>query len=418
MGCPRPAGGQKTDKAISSESGTVISWIRTGGIATDGVHGVMKTLFPFQAGDPIPWFTIASSDGNPRFEFNSVAGRYVVLCFFGSAATEPSRRAIDMVLENRGLFDGRRAVFFGVSVDSGDLGQRRVGHVLPGIRYFWDFDQTVSRQFRAVVDQTEQEVGGNLYRPYWLVVDPMLRVVAHAPLEGGEEILRAVATLPPVAEHAGVEMNAPVLVLPRVFESGFCRRLIDLYIRHGGEDSGFMVERDGKTEGRINHKFKRRKDYLIEDEEVRAESRKRIARRLVPEIRKVFQFKVTRIERYIVACYDGESGGFFRPHRDDTMKGTAHRRFAVTINLNAEEFEGGELRFPEFGPRTYRAPTGGAVVFSCSLLHEATPVTAGRRFAFLPFLYDEAAAKVRLENQEHLADGVPRYRPDRQPATS
>jgi predicted 2-oxoglutarate/Fe(II)-dependent dioxygenase YbiX len=70
---------------------------------------------------------------------------------------------------------------------------------------------------------------------------------------------------------------------------------------------------------------------------------------------------------------------------------------------------GGELRFPEFGPRSYRAPSGGAVVFSCSLLHEVLPVTAGRRFAFLPFLYDEAAAKLRLENNEHLNEQVGAY---------
>ena len=38
------------------------------------------------------------------------------------------------------------------------------------------------------------------------------------------------------------------------------------------------------------------------------------------------------------------------------------------------------------------------MVFSCSLLHEATPVTRGVRYATLPFLYDEAAAKVREAN--------------------
>ena len=54
-----------------------------------------------------------------------------------------------------------------------------------------------------------------------------------------------------------------------------------------------------------------------------------------------------------------------------------HRRFAVTLNLN-DGFEGGELWFQEFGPRRYRPPPGGAAVFSCSLLHEARPVTAGR----------------------------------------
>ena len=34
------------------------------------------------------------------------------------------------------------------------------------------------------------------------------------------------------------------------------------------------------------------------------------------------------------------------------------------------------------------------MVFSCALLHEATRVTAGRRYAFLPFFYDEAGAAV------------------------
>jgi predicted 2-oxoglutarate/Fe(II)-dependent dioxygenase YbiX len=54
------------------------------------------------------------------------------------------------------------------------------------------------------------------------------------------------------------------------------------------------------------------------------------------------------------------------------------------------------------GPQVYTAPAGGAVVFSCSLLHEATPVTKGKRYAFLPFLYDDAAAKVRDENLKYV----------------
>ncbi|MCQ6468240.1 2OG-Fe(II) oxygenase, partial [Vibrio parahaemolyticus] len=91
---------------------------------------------------------------------------------------------------------------------------------------------------------------------------------------------------------------------------------------------------------------------------------------LVPMIARTYHFQATRLERYLVACYDTTEGGFFRPHRDNTTAGTAHRRFAVSINLNAEDFEGGDLRFPEFGRRTYRPPTGGAVVFNCSLLHE------------------------------------------------
>jgi predicted 2-oxoglutarate/Fe(II)-dependent dioxygenase YbiX len=124
----------------------------------------------------------------------------------------------------------------------------------------------------------------------------------------------------------------------------------------------------------------------------------------LPQIRRAFQFNPTRIERYIVACYDEADRGFFAAHRDNTTRGTAHRRFAVTINLNTGEYEGGELCFPEYGPQTYVAPAGGAVVFSCSLLHEARPVTKGVRYASLPFLYDEDAAKVRAENLRFLGN--------------
>ncbi len=115
------------------------------------------------------------------------------------------------------------------------------------------------------------------------------------------------------------------------------------------------------------------------------------------------------MERYLIGCYEEESGGHFRPHRDNTTRGTAHRRFAVTINLNAGDYDGGDLCFPEFGARSYNPPTGGAAVFSCSLLHEAKPVTRGRRYAFLPFLYDDEAARIREANNVHLGEGVGRY---------
>jgi predicted 2-oxoglutarate/Fe(II)-dependent dioxygenase YbiX len=162
-----------------------------------------------------------------------------------------------------------------------------------------------------------------------------------------------------------------------------------------------MREVNGVTTLMADDAHKRRSDVIVEDEALQKQVVARLNRRLLPQIQKVFNFRATRIERYLVARYDAETGGFFRPHRDNTTKGTAHRRFAVSINLNAD-YDGGDLRFPEFGPRTYRPPPGGAVVFSCSILHEATTVTKGERFAFLPFLYDEAAAQIRQANLKFL----------------
>jgi hypothetical protein len=42
-------------------------------------------------------------------------------------------------------------------------------------------------------------------------------------------------------------------------------------------------------------------------------------------------------------------------------------------------------------------------------------VTRGRRLAFLPFLYDDAAAQVREANNPFLADGLEPLRPDETP---
>ena len=68
-------------------------------------------------------------------------------------------------------------------------------------------------------------------------------------------------------------------------------------------------------------------------------------------------------------------------------------------------------------------PTGGAVVFSCSLLHEATPVTSGKRYAFLPFLYDEEGARIGQKNDPSWPRaaaniGSPRARTEARPRPS
>ena len=354
---------------------------------------MMKSFIP---GDPTPYF-VCRSTASERFHFPTIAGRYVVLSFLGSTTNPEAKAVLDHIYNQHvSVFNDIKCCFFGVFNDPED--EKKVTHRIPGLRMFWDMDNAVSDSFGALVD--------NNYRPFTLVLDPMLRVIANIPLVSAaahNALLDGVLnSLLPVDAYAGVTMHAPVLIVPRVFEPEFCRLLIQKYDENGGEESGFMREKDGKTIGVYDNNFKRRRDFYIEENALILATQQRIRRFLLPEIKRAFQYTVTRMERYLVACYDSKSGGFFRPHHDNTTKGTAHRRFAVTINLNAEEFEGGELRFPEFGSRTYRAPTGGAVVFSCSLLHEATAVTKGLRYAFLPFLYDEETAKIRQENMGFL----------------
>lgn len=343
---------------------------------------------PFAPGDPVPLFRAHVGDVK-EFNFFAAAGRYVVVLFVGTAGHPQTRAALDRVAAHADLFDDIRHTLFVVTSDPAD--RETLAFSAPGMRVVWDFDCAVSRAFGVIGEDGR-------CAPLGLLLDPTLRVIGASGLAGFEGLVTTARGLPPIDAHAGTDLFAPVLVVPRVLERALCARLIDHYRASRSMDSGFMREIAGETVGIIDHGFKRRRDCAIEDRDLADLCRDRIQRRLLPEIKRCFQFVATRIERYIVACYSAEERGFFRAHRDDTTPGTAHRKFAVTINLNAEDFTGGDLRFPEFGNRLYRCPTGGAIVFSCSVMHEAMPVRSGERFVFLPFLYDEEGAAIRERN--------------------
>lgn len=362
----------------------------------------MSGFRALQIGEPAPWFVARCTSGS-MFHFDTIAGRFIVLAFFGSAADPISRRLLDAFLAQREAFDDHQACFFGVSIDPEDESSGRVRESLPGFRHFWDFDREVSRKYFTL----REERPDTAFSRQVFVLDCRLRILdvvpVHTDPEGiAQHVVALLQQQPAFGPPSPAIVQAPVLVVPRIFEPQLCQTLMHYYDQNGGEDSGFMRDVSGRTVHVLDPTFKKRRDQVLEDENLRRACMVRIHDRLVPEIAKAFQFKATRIERYIVACYDAHHGGYFRPHRDNTTLGTAHRRFAVSLNLNTGEYEGGQLRFPEFGPQLYTPPAGGAVVFSCSLLHEATPVTSGRRYVFLPFLYDEEAARLRQHNAQFV----------------
>ena len=343
------------------------------------------TLFP---GDLAPWFRQRCIGQDGLFSFDMAAGRFVVLCFYGAASDPDAAHALGLVEAQREMFDSARLSFFGVSNDPADEGAPRLAPA-PGLRHFADADGAVSRAYGVAPQDGVTEFAA--LRRCWFILDPRLRVVAAFPLEpaGNAAALRFLGSLPTPAAYGG-EAQVPVAIVPDVFEPEFCVRLIRLHQATGGTDSAIMTEGATLTD----HGFKRRRDCRITDPALVAQSQTRIFRRIVPELRHVFQFEATRLERLIVAAYDAAEGGRFGAHRDNTLANTAHRRFAVSINLN-QDFDGGGIVFPEYGQRAFRPPMGGALVFSCSLMHAVLPVTRGCRYACLPFVYDDAAAELR-----------------------
>lgn len=174
---------------------------------------------------------------------------------------------------------------------------------------------------------------------------------------------------------------APVLMLPRVFEPDFCRRLIELW-SSGERADGGVSSRYGNV---MAADRKRTEDHIVRDQALNKEISDRLAYRIGPELAKAFGWDWEfAFDAHVIISYSAEGGHYFRAHRDNAAPQTADRAFAVSLNLN-DDFEGGELVFPEYGPTRYKPRAGAAAVFSCSLLHEALPVTRGRRFVVTTF---------------------------------
>jgi predicted 2-oxoglutarate/Fe(II)-dependent dioxygenase YbiX/peroxiredoxin len=350
-------------------------------------------------GDPVPWFA-APLVGDGSFNLSVAAGRWIVLSFLGSPANPRVERELTELRATAHLFDEDRIVFYGILDAPPDDPAPYLQRSSSAMSFLSDYDGAIAAAFGA------REM------PRTIVLDPMLRAIAdiawdhpdgHAQTVG--EILRS---LPAVDDSAGVPLTAPVLIVPRVFDFSLCDLLVQFYDKIGGKDSGFLFDVEGKTTKVVDHRLKRRNDLNVAHPQLREAIRSQVVRRLLPAIERFFQFQATRMDRYIVACYDSVVGGHFYRHRDNVNAGAQHRRFAVSINLN-KDFDGCDLLLPEFGRRTYRAPHGGALVFSCGALHQVTPVTRGRRYAFLAFLYGETDAALREANNSRLHQSAPQY---------
>jgi predicted 2-oxoglutarate/Fe(II)-dependent dioxygenase YbiX len=322
------------------------------------------------------------NSGRHRLAFDPYPGRVIVLAFLGSAANPAAEVALSALAAKRRLIDEGNAALFAVAAESGAGPEIALENRFPSIVFLWEGAE-MARAFGA--DRS------------LVILDPMLRVMDVSPLDQADRLLDDLSrSLRPTAAFAPTS-PAPILTLGRVFEPELCAHLVDCFEHAGGKDSGFMQDVGGRSVENFDNSWKRRRDFHLTDAALIRNLRARIGRRICPEIRKAFQMRPTRIERDLVARYDAETGGHFGPHRDDTGIAIAHRRFAISINLNAD-FEGGEISFPEYSPQSFKAAPGTAVVFSASILHEVSRVTRGRRYVFLTFLFDEEAERVRQAN--------------------
>jgi predicted 2-oxoglutarate/Fe(II)-dependent dioxygenase YbiX len=171
-----------------------------------------------------------------------------------------------------------------------------------------------------------------------------------------------------------------------VLDPALVAELIDHADREGWAASPMIRPgADGEPVLVPDRDVKARLDHLLVDGALTGRIQTAFVDRLLPVAASAFAVPIRSHETFKIVRYDA-GAGWFTAHRDNVTPDAAHRRLAVTVNLDSE-FDGGDLRFPEFGTDAYRPKPGAAIVFSCSLLHEVTPVRAGTRHALLTFLW-------------------------------
>ncbi|NKC29556.1 2OG-Fe(II) oxygenase family protein [Falsiroseomonas selenitidurans] len=223
--------------------------------------------------------------------------------------------------------------------------------------------------------------------------------------QAGETALQAaLASLPEVQRPAAPRRSgAPVLLIPRVLEQADIDALLAHWDR-GEKLQNRVASRAGATFA-PQAEIKRRSDVFLDDRALYATFQQRLERRVLPEMWRAFRFRAARFEAPRIGCYAAETAGAFGAHRDNRTPFTAHRRFAMSLNLNTGDYRGGTLRFPEYGTEEYEPEAGGCAIFGCDLLHEALPVTAGHRFAIFTFFTDAEGAQ---QEQKLMAEAAAR----------
>ncbi|MCX6521087.1 MAG: 2OG-Fe(II) oxygenase [Actinobacteria bacterium] len=178
----------------------------------------------------------------------------------------------------------------------------------------------------------------------------------------------------------------PLLIVDGVLDGSLVRDLLAHADREGWVASPMVRPGpDGNAVLVPDDDVKARFDHLLVDQELTARVQRSFVDRLLPAAATAFAQPIRSHEAFKIVRYDA-GAGWFTAHRDNEAPDARHRRLAVTVNLD-EDFEGGHLRFPEFGTDEFRPRPGAAIVFSCSLLHEVTPVRRGSRHALLTFLW-------------------------------
>jgi hypothetical protein len=144
-----------------------------------------------------------------------------------------------------------------------------------------------------------------------------------------------------------MKTQAPVLLIPRVLELAECDHPIDFWSAGEKRRNEISSGTQGQSVAERSEEVKRRADVLVpqDDNPTNTLIRTRIARRVMSELSKVFNFDARAYDIGRIGCYDSSDSGFFRPHRDILSDDDKNpRKFVLSLNLN-NDYTGAALHF-------------------------------------------------------------------------
>ena len=147
---------------------------------------------PLSIGDPAPWFSGTNGSVTDRIAFDELAGRFLLLFFFGSAS-RPDFAAALSALDPRGeIFDGEHALFLGVGNDPEDFARRRLPERV-GHKFLLDLNGNAARHYGLATFASATP--SSIVNPTAFLLSPSLQILNILPFEQPDAFVERAGSL-------------------------------------------------------------------------------------------------------------------------------------------------------------------------------------------------------------------------------